>query len=335
MTVVSIGDMAQHFVSVRNSGRIKSDLARLGNELATGKKVDLNQALEGDAREVLALRHSLSQTDAVLASGRQLALSLGAVQTALSTIDASANTAARDFLTLSATSSPGQIATAVDKASGQFTSLVSTLNQTWNGRSVFSGVAVDTVPVASPDFMLSEIVATIPDPTDPAAVKSAVESWFNAPGGGFETVGYLGGQTVADTRLGPNGPKISMIVKADDPEIREVMAAAALGAIVGRLGANLSSPDQGLLLQEAGVQFLNASKGMALLQSRLGYEEETVENLMAATAAQKTSLSLALNEIEQANPFETATRLEAAQRQLELHFNATARLSRLTLADYI
>ena len=47
------------------------------------------------------------------------------------------------------------------------------------------------------------------------------------------------------------------------------------------------------------------------------------------------TFGIAKNEIVSAEPYETATRLQQIQQQLELHFTSTSRIARLSLANFI
>ena len=71
------------------------------------------------------------------------------------------------------------------------------------------------------------------------------------------------------------------------------------------------------------------------LQADFGFTEERIDETAARNAAAKTSLSLAKNEIIQADPYETVTRLEEAQFQLEAIYTVTARSSSMSLLSFM
>ena len=79
-------------------------------------------------------------------------------------------------------------------------------------------------PLADAETILSDVAAAAAGATSAADFVTAIDDWFFAPGGGFETSGYLGspaGQTGIPidetTRIGP-------LTAADAPEIRAVFA---------------------------------------------------------------------------------------------------------------
>ena len=51
--------------------------------------------------------------------------------------------------------------------------------------------------------------------------------------------------------------------------------------------------------------------------------------------AETTSLQIARNGITAVDPYETASRLEATRQQLETLYTLTARISRLSLVDFL
>jgi len=64
------------------------------------------------------------------------------------------------------------------------------------------------------------------------------------------------------------------------------------------------------------------------LQARI--DTATTRNTSEATA-----LGIARAGLVQLDPYETATRLQHAETQLQLIYTLTARMSRLSLADYL
>lgn len=60
MSLVSIGDRASAFQIRRHSTDLKSNLTRLGNELATGRRSNLGALVSGDFGPVAAIERSLT-----------------------------------------------------------------------------------------------------------------------------------------------------------------------------------------------------------------------------------------------------------------------------------
>lgn len=335
MPLVSIGDMSQQFLSLRNTGNIKSDLARLGQELSTGLVADITEHLGGDSRQFSGVKHSLDVLDAYRQSTNETALLLDRLQLAFGQIDETRSRTADALLLITEHSQPNQMEFAAETARIAFGDIVSAINAKHAGRSVLGGGEVDVAPLLDADSMLSDIVSSIGASPLTSDIIQAVEDWFDNPTGGFSSIGYQGSAGTTMTRnLGAN-QTITVDIRADDQSIREILKATALAAIVPDIASNITAQDQGVLLQKAGVDMLSASGDAASLQSRVGFLQETVSTAQARLASEKSSLSIAHNDLISADPFDTATRLEAVQLQLETHYTVASRLSRLSLVEYI
>jgi flagellar hook-associated protein 3 FlgL len=114
----------------------------------------------------------------------------------------------------------------------------------------------------------------------------------------------------------------------------EVLKGTALAALVFAI-PSLDQQTKSDILQDAGKQLFDASSGVIAVQARLGFDEAIVERASAESEAQSTYLRISQNQLVNADPFETATKLQAIQLQLETHFAVTARLSELSLLRYI
>ena len=67
----------------------------------------------------------------------------------------------------------------------------------------------------------------------------------------------------------------------------------------------------------------------------LGYAEARIEDSKVRQEAEASSLEIARNTLLGVDPFDVATRLTDAQQRLESLYAVTARLSRLTLSDFL
>ena len=78
-----------------------------------------------------------------------------------------------------------------------------------------------------------------------------------------------------------------------------------------------------------------ASNAVTGVQAKVGMSQQIVENAVARNSAERTALSIARGEILAADPYETASALTQTETSLQNLYALTARLSRLSLADYI
>ncbi len=334
MPIVSVGDMSQQFISMRNGGAIKTELSRLAESLSTGRVSDVTKVLGGDTARLSGINYSLEQLNGYTQAAKETDQVLARIQTVLGQVDDLRTQSSAQLLLVNEESTASQIDNAARDGARTFGVLVTTLNTQVADRALLGGTAVSAPPLATADAMLADLQATIGGATDFATINAAVTAWFDDPAGGFATTGYLGDtgnmveRRISDTKTVP------VDARADDPAIREVLKGAAFAAIADSL-PGLDRQTKAALLQHAGTGLFAASSGLVSMQSRVGAVEAEVEQSLTETNAQITALQIAKNDIVQADPFETASKLQNVQIQLETHYSVTARLNGLSLLRYI
>ena len=101
-------------------------------------------------------------------------------------------------------------------------------------------------------------------------------------------------------------------------------------------GALSGQPEaRAALAEQAGATLLSAQPKLINTAATLGLAQNRISTTAIRNASERSALELARNAIISADPYETATRLQDAQNQLETLFAVTARLSRLSLTDYL
>jgi len=334
MPVTTVGDMAQQFTSQRNSGLIKSDLARLSESLSTGKVDDVTAELNGQTATFSGISYRLTQLDAYQQIGSETAQTMANIQIALGEVDNTRNLTSERLLLVSDASTRGQIEEAALSARSSLDTMVRALNTQIGDRALLGGAAVNGPPLADADTMLTDIIASLGGATDFASITAAVDAWFDTAGGGFETVGYLGDTGPAVQKRVSDNETVTIDARADDPAVRAVLKGAAIAALAEDI-PTLDLETKRDLLQDAGARLFVSSSDLVAVQARVGFSEARVDESLADNTAQQTSLGIAQNDMIAADPSETATRLQAVELQLETHYAVTARLSQLSLLRYI
>ncbi len=334
MPVNSVGDMALQFSTMRNGSTIKTELADLAQRLSTGQFTDLAEHLEGQTTRYSAITGSLARLEGFTQTNTETDQLLSTMQTTLAQVDSMRGELGGQLLTINDQSQPGQLNEATRISGDTFEAMVATLNTRLADRAMFSGAAVDTYPLADAEVLLADLETSVGGATTVAAISALVDAWFNDPAGGFSTLGYQGDADGYMEKRLSNNQRIEIAGRADDPAIKDVLKAVALAAIADRL-PGIDTETKSGLLQEAGQALHLGSYGLVDLQSRLGFTQATVERVEAENTAQQTALTISLNDITAADPFETASRLQSVQLQLETHYTVTARLSQLSLVGYL
>ncbi|KJZ21268.1 hypothetical protein TW80_00465 [Loktanella sp. S4079] len=326
--------MAQQFNSMRSGSAIKTDLARLSDSLSTGKVSDLTEHLGGRSSQFSGLSHSLSQIAAYVDSAQETELQLTNMQLVLGHVQTLAQETSGQLLLVSNSSTADQISETARSAHATFVTMVDTINTQFADRALFGGTTVDVDPLASAEDMLADIQAAIGGATSFAAISTIVSDWFADPAGGFATMGYQAGRGAHATKNISDTTRITIDARADDPAIKETLKATVLAALAHEL-PGIDTTTKADLLKNAGIELVGATDRLVSLQSRVGHLEETVAGELTSLNAQATALSIAKNELEYADPYETASRLQAVQLQLETHYAVTARMSQLSLLSYM
>ncbi|MBU2992367.1 flagellin [Octadecabacter sp. 1_MG-2023] len=335
MPVSTIGDMRQYFMTSRANYSLKTDMQTLVEELTTGEKSDLTAHLGTNQTKLNSIDRQLEMLGTYAQSSTGLSQLLSTMQIALDGVDGQRSATSDALLTVNSGSSLSQIENVSNIALSGFETTVSALNTRYGDRSLFGGNDVDTNPLASSDVMMEDIRLAVSGLTTEADISSALDTWFDDPAGGFHTLGYQGDETGTMTRPVGANQTIDVDARADDPSIRDTMKAMALGALAGDTSLSLDLDTRRSMQKQAGDDLLTVASPLVDLQARLGYAEGQVEEASVRISAQQSSYGIARNDLVSADPFETATRLQSVQLQLETQYTLTARLSRLSLMEYL
>ncbi len=335
MNSVSIGDLARVFQSRQLSVGLKSDLTRLSRELTTGVRADISTALSGDFGPMADIERLLTTLKSRQTAVAEAGFVTDAMQTSLEGVQENGRALNAALLTVQSTDNAATRQVVAGNARERFAMLTSALNTHVGGRTLFGGGATDRPALASATDMLAALQVATAAETTAAGVEAAVDAWFDTPGGGFETIGYLGSDTpMAVFQLG-EGDRVQPDFRADDPALREVMKGFAMAALVGEGVLAGDAAEQSALLKTAGERLINADQDLTALRAEIGLSQQRIEDANTRVSAEKTSLELARNKLIAVDPYEAASELEATYTQLETFYTITARLARLNFMDYM
>lgn len=333
MSLVSLGDMAQSFLLRRQNVALKSDLQRLSTELTTGRVTDTAARVSGDLVPLSGIDATLARLKGYGSVATEAALFTGAMQTALGVIDAMSSDLSASLIAASSSASAHSVDASGGDARQRFETAVSALNTRFGDRSIFAGTATTGAATVDATAMLQALDAAVAGITSAADVETAVAAWFDAPTG-FAAQAYIGGDGLAPLSIAP-AEQAMVDVTATDPAIRATLKGLAMAALLDRgvLGGQPEARRD--LARLAGVSLLQSQTDRAYLSARLGTVEAQIDAAKARNAAESTSLQIARSDIVAADPFETASKLEETQAQLEKIYAITARMTRLSLMDYL
>jgi flagellar hook-associated protein 3 FlgL len=334
MALTSIGDLSQHFITKQRVTALKQQSQTAGGELTTGVTADLGRHLRGGLSQISAIEGSLGKLSAfrtATQNAEQITSAMQDVLTLLDGLTGDLSTALLDAGTLGQT---GTADTVLSDARHRFDATISAINTRYGEVALFAGSQTDGAALADGSTILDalrmEISAT--GATGAAQIEAVIEDWFAAPTG-FSTVAYTGGDSIGKRPISPTD-QVNLAITAQDPALRDTVKALAMAALLAD-GLPLSTADKSQLIRRSGEALFEAQSQRSLLSGRLGIEQARIEEAAIQNEAENSSLQLARSALLAIDPYEAATRLEESQNQLETLYAVTARLSRLTLLDFL
>lgn len=333
MTQLSLGDLSQFFQTRRQTVQVKNDIQRLTSELSSGKVADVARHVRGDLSTLADVERQLSLLGSYGVAINETRAAMDSTQVTLDAIRQTVDVTAESLLQLSGTFHPESFANAAADARHAFDTVIARLNGALGDRALFAGTNFSGPALASADVMLADIVPTLAGLTSAADVSTAVDAWF-AHGGGFDSNGYLGAPTQATAALGPNGVSVTLPITAQDDAFRQALAGIVKAALP-TAGVSLAPDEANALLSTAALTLYNATDELVATGAQVGHLQSRLEDILVQNQASVAGFEISRAALLGADPYETATALEDAQTQLEMLYAMTARLSRLSMVNYL
>ena len=333
MSMISLGDLAQSFMLRRQNADVKAELQRLSTELSTGNAADIGRQVAGDFSPLAGIDASLSRLQGYKSTTSEAALLTGAMQTALDAVEGMVSTLGPALLAASSGTTGAQVNAVAGEARQKLDTAVALYNTNLAGRSLFAGNATDSAAMVDVSTLLTTLETEITGATSAGDIALRVTNWFNAPTG-FATAGYLGGPPLAQVSVAP-GDNANLGFRATDPGIRDTLKGLAMAALLDRGALAGNAPERAALARRAGESLVGSAGVRADMAARIGTVEAQIAAASDRNGAETSALQIARNGITAVDPYETASKLEATRQQLETLYTLTARISRLSLVDFL
>ncbi len=335
MNIVSIGDLATSLMMRGQNARLKTEMNVLTAELASGQISDLSGAFRGDFRELSSIEATLSRLETYSLVNSETAGFAETMQISLTAVQETATDIGADLLSAGSLGMSMKAEALGASAVESFKTTVAKLNTQYAGRYLFSGMATDTAPLADAEDMLNDIATTVSGLTSASDVIAAVENWFDAAGGSFETIGYTGSaNSLASMQTGPN-TTVDLDTTASDTAIRETLKGLALAAMIEMGPFSGDALRQSYLASASGEMLVNAADQVVDLQAGIGSAQEAIEVAATSIAAEASAMEIARTGLLEADAYNTATELQTVETQLQLLYALTARSANMSLVNYL
>lgn len=330
MALNSIGDLAFGMALRIRGNQIKNEVGTLTQELSTGRAVDVATKLNGDVTQITGIDRELSRLDAFSVASAEAQFFAESLQASLTWFQDSVASLSSALLA----SGPQTPGLSQDQARNHLDAMISALNTQVAGRNLFSGTATDKTPLAPPETLLTALKTELAGASTANQVQQLAEDWFNDPNG-FAAAMYQGSsENLAPMKIS-EGEQISLTLKADQQVFKDALRNAALAELASDPSFTLASEQKEALLKDVAVQLVNADHDITGVRAQVGSVEARIENTISRNASMRTSLEYAKTQLIGADPFETASRLQEVQFQLESLYSVTARNAKLSLVNFL
>jgi len=335
MSWTSLGSLALPYQMQRNGVLLRKAMAQYSSEMTTGQVEAPQRHLRGDLGELAVIEARLSRIntyDLVIGQNETL---LETAQTALGRMAALGSLLSNQIMTaVFADSGDQSYASVGASARVALSDMVSVLSTSVAGRTLFSGAAVDRAPLLPVADLLSAVSASVTGLTTAADISDALESFFFDVGGPFDTLVYQGtgtspGGAIDDFETGPTLPT------AADPAIRRHLMAATMGALLDEPSLVLSRTETRALARQTMEMMESNGEAITALRAGIGFGQELLEQRSQRLSFEKDALVTARHRLVGTDPFESASLLEETRHRLETLYAVTARVSRLSLLDFL
>ncbi len=333
---VSIGDLSRAALLRQANAQLKSRLLVLTQESASGVKSDMAQAVGGNFGHLAQIEARLTTLAAYRETAAAAQAELAGLQAALETIGKIGSEIGNGMSSGVSATDETSISIRSRQARDDLNAVVGLMNVEIGGRFLLSGSAVETRPMGDAAGILADARAQVAGLTDPAAIAAAISGWFDAaPGlGGFADT-WFGGNTDTRTVASSSQAAVTQTLTGLDPSFRDILKGLVLGALADDPAVALAREDKTALVAQAGATTLAGVRALTMRRAEVGMQEEAIARDAARNAAETTAMFIARTRIVEADPYETASALTQTETSLQNLYALTARLSRLSLTDYL
>ena len=323
--------------------RTRDQVARLSEALASGRVDDAGKALRHDfsalsrAERDLALHDSLRHS---VEAGRRL---VGMAGTSADRIAIEIDALREAFKPSITGGAYPDVAIAARATEEGLRAILSALDVVVDGRSVFGGGRADAPAIDGAQAVMDDLAGLYVPGMNEADLRAAVADYFAAPVPPAAPAAgtFLGDRVPAGApdavsiRLGDEGAT-RWAVSVDDPAILSILSevgqAYALGATPDLAETDATRDFYATAMPAKVATALDAAID---LRARIGTLESRLDAAADRLDADRFDALGRRDALIGADPYETATRLEAETARLETVYTLTARLSRLRLTDYL
>ena len=311
----------------RDIQSIRERIDRTSSEAVTGRTADPTSHLSGQIGRAMVANDALNKIDRDTSLLQIRESRLDITQQSLSRMqEGLAEISVRALDSLSAGSPVERTALAQD-AHAQLESALMALNSRHGERFLFSGDATDKAAFGSPDEFIEDLRAIADASTDKSDFDARLDAYFDLDTGDFANSFYRGSKTSSD------GDAVTGLDPAIVQTLRNlgVLAMAAPGDGLD----NFSTADTLDVIGQSADRLVQGDAALTQLRAANGILQERVATGLDSLAKEKLVVNSLLEGMTSRDQYEAAAELKALEASLEASYMLTARLSQLSLMNFL
>ena len=304
-------------------------------EAVTGRFRDVTAERRGNVNEIMQIEKSINDLRIYAESIALSETRAGIMQSNLGVaVDLAQSSADTTALLLTNRSDIGTEAFS-SRARDDLDALVAGFNVNFAGRSLFAGDEAGSAALVDAETIFTMSTAILEAAPTGGAAYTNLQIEFLGTGATFDTSFYLGGTGQAPlTEVAP-GQRIDYAVRADNDAVRKVMFNTVVLAAAYDRSNTLTEEQRRDLLELGADGIRNAIPDLIEVRAELGTAEARIADVKARNVAAEAAFTLRFNDLAGADSYEAALTLNELDTQLQTAYQTTARLSSLSLANYI
>lgn len=333
MAMLSVGDLAQSFLTRHHSARLQDIIARNSDELARSRVSDVSKKLNGDHSLLISTSRAREMTNGYQSVANDASNKMDAFQKIIASLNESSQGLVTQLLAAPLSSEGSQLHILAENAKTRLDDSLALLNTSFGGRSLLGGTETANPAMKDAASLLSAVRQEVAGISDPDTLIQSVKAWFDTPSG-FSTIMYQGG---------PEQNKIAVSAvdrvwsgpTANDPAFRSILASFSIASLLNDPDLGMTNENKALLAQKTGEMMSAAQGELITLGAKIGITEKRIEeaqtrNVDALFAYERIQAQLVGND-----PERNVIELQAAQTNLETLYTITSRLSELSLVKLL
>lgn len=349
MKIGNFSSLSQSLLGRRWSARLRDEIDKSKYELTKGRRFDMSRDLGYKVSHLAAIDARIGTANGYMTSNKLVINKMAAAQDALSALYSKVAGKSGPLLSyiesLTVSQSNRSVAAIQTLAMSGLGALSSALNVEFNGEYVFGGENVKQLPIKDLSKALENIKKAFKDFTkgkEPGEISPADMKAFLASDNFndfFKDAKWkenfsLASDKLDKTRISETGETINNGISANAAAFKQTIKGLVMGAAL--LDTKFSKDTRLVLLSESRVLMQGMSlDGIKDEQSRLGASQNRVKQANEVMAAQLNILQSANLDLGSVDPDEAATKESELETALNLSYQLTSRLAKLSLMNYI